>query len=299
MFSWIGLGAAIQNMIELATSIGCQTYIQYPSISTNDAPVAKLNFTLSVEKGNLANWIAKRTTNRKPFNSEPLNNSLIEELSNSIKDINANVSWTTSKSDYKAFANMDANLSYIRLEHKPFSDELFDILRFSKKDSENMRYGLSFESLGVPRALLFFVKALKNQRFNKVISKLGIGKLVARDLASKLCKSGAICLITAKQHSPQNYIEAGRAVERIWLAVTAKGLSVHPYGVLPQYITKSNREPNAFLPKHINIINEQRTLLYSIFPSVKHEFPALILRIGKSEKQSLRSDIRLSIKQLR
>ena len=59
---------------------------------------------------------------------------------------------------------------------------------------------------------------------------------VARQLAARLRAAGAVCLVTAQR--PCRLVEAGRAMQRLWLHASARGLAVQPHGVLPQYLTK-------------------------------------------------------------
>lgn len=298
MFSWISIGAAIQNIVEKASSIGLKAIIESSFEEAMHETVATIKFSAVTGENNLGKWIPERTTNRNPFINKSLGEKDISDLTECIANIKAGLYWTTDQSDFNKVSAMDANLSYIRMEYRLFHDELFNILRFSQKEMERTGYGLSFESLGIPPAAMFFAKMLKNWTINKAISKLGIGKLVAKDLASKLRKCGAICLITSKHHDPAGYIEAGRAMERIWLLAGSKGLSVHPYGVLPQYLTKSEMEPHTFLPRYLDQINKQRATFYSIFPRARNQYPAIILRIGKASAQNTRSNIRLSPQQV-
>jgi len=145
---------------------------------------------------------------------------------------------------------MDANSTYIRLEHEPLRDELFEILRFARREVERTRYCLDFASLGVPSVLVLLARQLRHRSVNAAVSRLGLGRVIARQLASRLRTAGALCLVTARREGPAGYLEAGRAMERIWLAATARGLVVQPHGVLPQYLTKVEVEPETLLPRH-------------------------------------------------
>lgn len=218
---------------------------------------------------------------------------MIHELTQRISGLDAGLHWMTQPAGFRLMASMDARSSFIRLEHKPFHDELFEILRFSRLQVEASRYGLDFRSIGIPHGTGMFASHLKHGFVNKAVSKSGIGRLVAKMLSMKLLRAGALCLVTAKHGTPAGYMEAGRAMEQLWLAATAEALSVHPYGALPQYLTKACIEPEAFLPAHLAIIRSHRAPFYSLFPGAENEFPAIVLRIGVSEKQSERSDVRL------
>ena len=298
MFGWIAVGAAIQNIVIAAAFYRLVATIEYSTPKQTDELAAVIRFSPGSADFQLAEWISRRNTNRSPYEAYLLNQELISRLTNAVKGLNGGIHWTTRASDFELMANMDANSTYIRLEHKPLHDELFDILRFTRKDIEATRFGLTFESLEVPPFAVFFARQLQYWSVNRAISKLGFGRLVAKQLSNKLRKAGAICLVTAERRDPVAYMEAGRAMEQLWLAATAEGLSVQPYGVLPQYLTKVDIEPETFLPKYVTAIKKHFDPFFSIFPEAKDEYPAIVLRLGKAGKYSARSDIRLNPEQI-
>jgi len=298
MFAWVGVGAAIQNIVVAAASRGFVSMVEYNPIKKLNELATVIRFSQGNADAHLAEWIALRNTNRSPFEAMPLSQAVISKLTQSIKGLNGGVHWTTEASGLERMAKMDANSTYIRLEHKPLHDELFDILRFTRKDIEASRFGLTFESLEVPRFAVVFARQLQYWSVNRIISNLGFGRLVAKQLSNKLKKTGALCLITAKRRDPVAYMEAGRAMEQLWLAATSEGLSIQPYGVLPQYLTKVEVEPETFLPKYIKAIERHREPFFSLFSEAKNEYPAIVLRVGLAKKQSARSDIRLKTEQI-
>jgi nitroreductase len=298
MFAWIGVGAAIQNLIVAASAHGYLARVEFKEPVNFDAPAAVVNLLAGNTDGHLAGWIAKRNTNRSPYESLPLSPLMISKLTRSVAGMNGGIHWMTDAYGLERMALMDANSTFIRLEHKPLHDELFDILRFTRRDIESTRYGLTFESLEVPPFAVFFARQLQYWSVNRTISRLGFGRLVAKQLSNKLKRAGALCLITAKQRDPVAYMEAGMLMEQLWLAATSEGISIQPYGVLPQYLTKVEVEPETFLPKYVDIIKSHREPFFSIFPGAKNEYPAILLRLGCTDKQSARSDIRLEPSQI-
>lgn len=298
MFTWVSIGAAIQNLIVSAAANGLMASLDYCDSQQNNKPVAIVRLSPSAIDKGLFESISRRTTNRSPFEAVALNSEVISNLTEVVHGFNAGIHWTTSTSDLDNMASMDANSSYIRLEHKPLHDELFDILRFTRKDIERTRFGLDFASLEIPSYAVFVARALRNWRIYQIISRLGFGKIVAKNLATRIQNAGALCLITALGRDAVSYMEAGRAMEQLWLAATAKELAIHPYGVLPQYLTKLEVEPEKFLTRHADIIRGHRKPFFSIFSNASKEYPAIVLRVGTANKQSSRSNIRLKLAQI-
>lgn len=298
MFSWVSVGAAVQNIVVAAAAKGFVSDIEYRTTVRNENPAAIIMLSPGNADGHLSKCIALRTTNRNAYDTLPLEQPVISRLTQSINRLNAGIHWMTGTSGLELMASMDARSSFIRLEHKPLHDELFDILRFTRRQIETTRFGLDFESLGVPSFAVLFARQLQHWSVQRAVSRLGIGHIVANMLASRLRKAGALCLVTSKRRDPVAHIEAGRAMEQLWLAATAEGLSIHPYGVLPQYLTKVEVEPETFLLKYVEIINSHREPFYSLFPDARNEYPAIVLRVGRSDKPSARSNIRLRPEQI-
>lgn len=295
MFTWISIGAAIQNIVLAASSYHLKADVSYQEVGEI---AAIITFTYNAKRSHLVDSINLRTTNRVAFKSESIDDKLIKELDQSIVGFDAKLFWTQSAKDFKMMAYFDAHLSYIRLEHKPLHDELFEILRFNTRQNESMRFGLSFESLGVPKFAVTFAKLLQYWSINKIVSRLGVGRLVAKQLSNKLRKNGCICLLTTSGRNRVCYLESGRALQNLWLTATSLGLSVQPYGVIPQYFTKNEVEPETFLTKYNDAINSIKEPFYNIFKGAEKEFPSIVLRMGWAQKQSARSEVRLVPKQL-
>jgi hypothetical protein len=241
----------------------------------------------------LADFVRGRVTDRRPYDDAPLSPPVIAGLTRAVRDLDAGLHWVTGRSELARMAAMDAGSTYIRLEHQPLHDEVFEILRFSRQAVERTRYGLDFRSLGVPFVLVFMARLLRHWSVNEAVSRLGLGRLVAKLLASRLRSAGALCLVTARRPGRAGYLEAGRAMERLWLAANAKGLGVQPHGVLPQYLTKVAREPETFLPHHAATIRGHHEPFYALFPGARDERPAILLRMGRPIGSPPRPSVRL------
>ncbi len=294
MFGFISLGAAIQNIVVYAENIGLKATVTYLTSDMGD-PFAKIHFEKDTISNDLAQYIPTRKTNRAPFEVErKIKDDTLAHLKNSISNFDISLQTTSNPEHFSVIANLDAHSSYIRLEYRPFHDELFEVLRFSDQENEKYRYGLTFESLEVPGFAISFAKFLKYYFFNDLVSKLGFGKLVAFNLSRKLKKTGCLCLFSCNSQRPEEYMEAGRALEQFWLTCTQMGISVQPYGVLPQYLTKLDVDPEFFTEKYRKKLASHKEKFRIIFPDNETPFPAILLRIGLTDQISKRSSIRLS-----
>ena len=87
-------------------------------------------------------------------------------------------------------------------------------------------------------------------------------------------------------------------MERLWLEATARGLAVQPYGVLPQYLTKIDVEPEGFPPRLAEVMRGHREPFAALFPGARGEHPAIVLRAGRPREQPSRRSPRLPVDHL-
>jgi len=309
MFAWVGLGAAVENLVIAAGHEGFACAVDYrilngarsfPSVQDPaefTGPVL-VRLTPGGSDDPLAAWIGRRETNRAPFDASPLESATLEDLTHAVDDLAVGVHWISGSVKLNRIAALDARSTYIRLEHRPLHDELFDILRFSRRELEDARFGLEFASIGIPFALVWFARLLRFPSVMKVVSRLGIGRAVARRLAARLRAAGAVCLVTARAPGPAGYVEAGRAMQRLWLEATARGLAVQPHGVLPQYLTKLDVEPDGFTPRYAGVMRQHRDPFDSLFPAARGERPAIVLRLGRTPGHPPHQSVRLPVDRL-
>ncbi len=298
MFAWVGLGAAVENLVIAAEHEGYSSTVDYGALAPGAAresvasPPVVVRLRPVGSDDPLAKVIARRETNRGAFDTAPLDQETLGSLTGTISALDAGVHWATSSESLDLAAHLDANSTYIRLEHRPLHDELFGILRFTRRDLEAAGFGLEFEALGVPGVLVWMGRLMRHPWVTGAVSRLGIGRLVARRLADRLRTAGALCLVTARRPDPAGYVEAGRAMERLWLAATARGLAVQPHGVMPQYLTKVAVEPETF-GRYASRIRAQQERFDSLFPQARAEHPAMVLRIGWPLTTPSRRSVRL------
>jgi nitroreductase len=295
MFGWIGVGAAVENLAIAAARRGLKAAVEY---GTDGGAPTVVRLAPGAADDALADWIQERITNRGPYETDPLSPALVSEIGDAARGLDAGIHWATAQTALERIARMDANSTHIRLEHRPLHDELFEVLRFTRRDVETTRWGLDLASLGVPFVLVYMARALRCWSVNETISRLGLGRVVAKLLASRLRTAGGLCLVTSRREGAAGYVEAGRAMERIWLKATAMGLGVQPHGVLPQYLTKVEVEPQTFLPRHAAAIRAHRAPFYELFPEARNERPAILLRVGRPLGSRALHSVRLPLEEL-
>src|SRR5512133_1624480 len=108
MFTWVSIGAAIQNIVVTSSAYGLEPSVEYLSPGKTDQAVAVIKLSPGITDGFLAEWISQRATNRNNYKAEPLEDSVISELTQNIYGLNAAMHWTKDPKSFRLMASMDA-----------------------------------------------------------------------------------------------------------------------------------------------------------------------------------------------
>ncbi len=77
----------------------------------------------------------------------------------------------------------------------------------------------------------------------RIFRTLGLPKMAARSNAAVYGRSGAIAAVVLDRTEPEDYLSAGRCMQRIWLEATHEGLAAQPLAgllYLAQYADRTS-----------------------------------------------------------
>ncbi|WP_319560397.1 hypothetical protein [Marispirochaeta sp.] len=290
MYSFISIGAAIENMILAAGIRGLECR---PDFSPADAldqkndssqsliPVARLHFTPADSVSAYpAVTFSERHTDRRKFSTRVLPDSMIKELSGAAAGSGTAVHWIRDIDTRKQLVGIDSVFSSILLSHPPLFDGLFNTVKFSRRKLLSDGWGMDIKSLDLPFPAAIALRIFGSRSLGRIIARWGVGPLVAKGLSERLSFCGALCLVTAPGRSRRAFLEAGRTMQSVWLKATELGLSVHPYGVITQYLHMAELEPWRFTREAVATIKDAKPHFSGLFGCPETRHPVMILRLG-------------------
>ena len=293
-FSWQALGPAMENIALTASTDGLRAKMQYHARPFADSEDGELVATITLETGAdadpLAEYIEQRTTNRRMYAKTPLSESETAALSEAIQDSRSNLLWLTQPADLKALGKLVYISDRLRFEHQPFHDEFHKVLRYSDAQAKETGDGLDLKTLEIPGFAVPIFKWVRPWPRMKFANRLGLSGMFAGNSKQQIQKSGAVGLLLTTEASDERYLEAGRSLQRIWLACTAAGLAFQPVGGLPMFLTQFARKGReAFIPAHAIRLAEIVEPFYELFPAARANTLVMLFRIGKAKPPSARS----------
>lgn len=289
MFDMTALGAAVENAVIAASEFEMQTEVICAANDVIDQkaeqPIAQLRLRSGGDRDPLYSAIDDRCTCRKPYSSSPLPTSVQEELTASCdRFADVRVSWLSSSEDKKKFGTLIASTDALRFQHQPFHEELFRQLRFRLRDVESTRDGLDVRTLELPPGVTTVLGWLRSWSVMNTVHRLRLTSLLTVPSAISVRMSGAVAIVSVSVPTAEAFFNGGRAIQRLWLAGTNLGLSMHPLGSLPIFLLQPDPKP-AFR----STIEKAKCGVDALFPKLKGRVMQLGLRVGYSKPPSYRS----------
>lgn len=291
-------GALVENIEIISTKYGFNTTVNYfPNGRQSDVVVTiNLHKDKSIKEHLLFPYIKLRHTNRKFYDGKTLSQDQKNSLINIAPEIeSAEVRFIENLIKQKSLIEAISFNDRLLFENKYIHDILFQIINWTEEEDKQKGTGLFIKTLELSPDQRVAFRKFRSWNTVKVLNKLGIPKLMAKQTQRLYSTSAAIGVVIIDSDTPQNYLLAGRVFQRLWLLATKEGLSIHPVtGIV--YLAKRVKggDYSRLSQKDRELIMEADKRIGKSFNLEKQNI-TMLFRIGHSEKPSARSS-RLPLK---
>ncbi len=291
--SFIAFGAMIENMDMTAKSLGYDMSVALFPYGENSQIVAVLDFSVAESKDDpLLRFLDKRCVNRKKYKPKKLEpdarNILLADASD-FKDAELHV---IEDDDRKRKMSKIISINdRILFENRNLHSFLFDHLRWSRKEVESSRDGMSIESLELGKGQSSMFKLLSSWNMVRFLNIIGFSRSVPLQ-SYFLCKgSSALCMLLMKGKGEEIYVNGGRLIQRLWLTATSLGLSFHPMtgvSLLIQRLRMGVKNQDLSMA-HQKILRNLEERLKEIIPLDENKSMIMTFRVGYADLPSDKS----------
>ena len=225
----------------------------------------------------------ERQTNRFSYHNIPLS----DETKKAVEVLNegsAAVKLFDRKEDVEFIAALVKDSAEARFQSEDIHEWLGNSLRMSDEEASSGN-GLDIRTLDLPPGGGFLLALTRPWSRMKFFNRFGLHKLFAMVESLQVKKAPCLIGITAPLGS-RGAFEAGMLMERVWISLNQAGLSVHPYFVLPDQISRfhENQVPEP-LREFVGLIVSK--MEKKGFGANNHLH--MLLRVGEGKVSPLRS----------
>jgi hypothetical protein len=220
----LSIGAFIQNLEYAAGSFGYICDWTLPATTNQSERVMEVK--LIKEQSKNAFDIAKiktRRTVRSDFLSDLLKKEDLKYLVNSEPELIHYLPTTSKESQFISEQTIEANR--LQAYRNPAQQELADWVRFSNKDADRHRDGLTTAGMEIEGFSGWMVRNFYNK---DNVMKNNFRAQGIDQIKKEVSASAGWILITSKGNSVATLLETGRRMQRLFLKVREKSIAIHP-----------------------------------------------------------------------
>ena len=214
---YMSLGCAIENGVVAAHASGHQVEVRYfPEGKDKNKPVARMLLSnAALTEKPLADAISVRQTNRAIYDGKPLTSQEIQQIP-TLTD--SQVLSIDDREKIKKIASLTSEGTFTTLARSDFKQELSLWVRSSMTKQHD---GMTGDAMGLPGPAAMLAPWL--------VKIAPIHKQEGPHAKKQVESASLVVVITTPTDTPEEYLKAGRMLERLWLEIAAAGLvaSVH------------------------------------------------------------------------
>jgi hypothetical protein len=298
--SFVAHGAAIENMVTAAAHLGYETTVSLFPDSENSQHVANVQLNKAIspnaQAAGLYEAIFNRVTNRKPFKRDPLDKETLDQLTEGNSLFTNETSFITDRVSIEKLARVGSANEEIMLQNRELHNFFFSHLTWTKEEDEKKKVGFYIETLELPPPAKLMFRVFQHWNVMKVLKILNFPALVGKANAATYSAAGAHGIISISEITREQFVNAGRTFQHIWLTATKNSLYIQPMtGVIFMNFLVDAGHGEHFSKRELMILRNKIETLKKLNPS--NMTPAILFRLGFADTPSAQA-VRFPIDEL-
>jgi tRNA A37 threonylcarbamoyladenosine dehydratase/nitroreductase len=298
--SYVAHGAAIENAVLMARTLHYDTNVKLFPDSEKEHLVAELYFESELagnsEELELAKGIYTRHTNRFLSERSTIEPSKLEALKALVaKCQGAECRFFTDSKELDDIAEVLGDLEKVRLLEPKGQRDFSDEIRWTEEENQTRRDGLDLNTLDLTNSELAGLKIAKDKKVVALINEWNGGNAFKKLIKKSIDSASAVGIISIQGELPEDYVNGGRALQRLWIAANQQGIAFQPVSAslfLYERLLKGNGK--GISEKGCETLWKIRPEFEKVFKIKPGQANILIFRLSQTpepEVKSLRRDL--------
>ena len=296
--SYIALGAAIENVVLKTHAEGLEIAVHYFPVSSDKKVIAACSFYpkgtdiagLEPHNGDeLTDHIYKRHTNRKTSSRTKVGTDITNELKAAGESINgAKVQFFDGQEQLDELGDIISVTDKYRLIYpESHNDFTYQEMRWTGEEAEMRRTGMDINTLELKPSELVGLRLIRDPKVVAFLRHINGGDIFRNVSRKAMGTASAAGFLSMPTFSELDFINGGRASQRIWLRATKLGLAFHVMNVpLPFFARLPYEHPD--LPAEIiDDVKRQYARFRDVVPENGNKGEIYLFRIFIAEKPEI------------
>ncbi len=301
----IAFGAALENAILKAQTLGYTTIYELHPLGKDSDLVAALSFTTkadAIDKSilQLTQNIPLRLTNRKEGTAAALPASVLQELRQNFPNTpGISLSLLEDRDSIEKISRIVSVAESLRFLHPQAHHEIYEKeLKWNDDGKQKIYEGLDIRTMEMELKDEVGVKVASDPRVIALLNVWEKGTAFEKIARKQVMSASAIGLISIPSFNGDEFIEGGRALENFWLQCSAHRIALHPLSAPVFLYTKLKYcKDHGMSDRSVKIINDLYKDLIALYPELETKQGIFLFRLSEAAAATAQS-LRWPIDQL-
>lgn len=234
MGAHMSLGTALENIHLQSLALKLKDRATVFPLTDETKLIAVIQFEPANEAADarlidLSTGIYTRCTNRTNSVRKPLPVGLFDELNYFAKDFPGfRLLHADDNDGLSILGQVIASCDRIRLLQEKGHSEFYSEVRWDKEHATQTGDGIELAAVDITEGEKAGFSVARDWKAVELLSKWDKGQAFRKVSVKSVDTASAMLLLTAPQFTHTSLLEAGRLVERVWIHLNNRGVSVHP-----------------------------------------------------------------------
>jgi molybdopterin/thiamine biosynthesis adenylyltransferase/nitroreductase len=294
--SWLAFGAAAENVALVAGRMGLDVEVELGPDAGEPAAVCDLRFrarraSAASEDAGLAAAIPERVTNRRLSPRVALDRDDRGALLRAAADVPGGALHLVEDADRLAeLGEVLGRGDRLRFLSRTMHREMMQELRWSADSVRATRDGLDVATLELTPTDLAGLRVMSSWPAMDLVGRIGGGRALEKPARKAIAAASAVGLVTVPGRTREAYFAGGRAMQRVWLEATARGLAFQPMAPLTYLFARLELGGGEGLaPGEVMALRELRTRFATLFPAAAGLGEPMLFRLSRAAPPTARA----------
>ena len=294
--SLLAFGAALENIRLASAEMGVAVEITYTINQFEEDYIAQIRFVskskekILVPYGELSSGIALRCTNRKNGPKQVLSEEKLNDLKNIGIASDVFVEELSQQKDLVKLASVIGAMDRYRLLHDQGYEDFMNEIRWSHEEAKTSGDGIDIATLELDKSARAAMGLVRDSETVKFFRKYDLGYGLASISDETVLSSSAVLMLETEDYSPAAILNAGVALQRIWLKANMIGISVQPIAASLFLFQRVEKEVDTgFTLEETASIRDLKAELNSLFNKEKKREEIFMIRLNVADEPSMRA----------
>jgi hypothetical protein len=242
--TWVAFGAMLVNLEMAAAAIGLVAEVDPFPGGAEERLVARVRFRRGlVVRDPLLEWVPRRVTNRRHDRTAEITglDAAVQAKLHAATGPRARLKVLATRGALDELGALMGACDRITAFNEAIHRETMPGYRWTREEVEAHRDGIDVLTLELSPADRAGVRLLSHWPTIHALCRLGGGRVLEDGAAEAIAAARAAGLVTVPGTTRENYLEGGRAVQRVWLTAAANGVAIQPMTSLPYLMARLER----------------------------------------------------------